>query len=145
MSLLKQITKKRLPALVEGILENNFVRASEYNEVIKDLNSRKTGSVVSATGSNTPTINAVFGVFTSATLTTAAVTAATLTVTNNLITSSSKVSVQLVDYSGTVVTNGIPIVFKAVPGSGSLAITLVNIHASNALNGTVTIQFTILD
>ncbi len=145
MSLLKQINKKRLPALVEGILENNFVRASEYNEVITDLNTRQSGSVVSATASSTPTIDAVFGVFTSATLTTAAVTAATLTVTNNLITANSRVSVELVNYSGTVVTNGIPIVFKAVPASGSLAITLVNIHASNALNGTVTIQFTILD
>lgn len=145
MSLLKLITKKRLPALQPGNLENNFVRASEYNEVVTDINNKKTASVVSSTGTNAPTINAVFGVFTSATLTTAAATAATLTVTNNLITSSSKVSVELVNYSGTVVSNGIPIVFKAVPGSGSLAITLVNIHASNALNGTVTIQFTILD
>jgi hypothetical protein len=145
MSLFKKIVKKRLPALEPGVLENNFVRASEFNTVIDDLNSKKTGQVVSATGSNTPTINAVLGKFTSATLTTAANTAATLTVSNNLVTANSMVTAEIINYSGTLVNNGIPQRVKVVPGSGTITITIVNTHASNALNGTVTIQFMVLD
>lgn len=144
MAKLKKITRQRLEVLDPGQPANNFVRASEYNRVIDDLNALKSDSIVTGTAGNTATINAKFGELTSGTLTTATATAATLTITNSFVTANSKVEVHLVQYSGTVVTNGIPIVFKAVPTANTLTITLVNIGA-NALNGTVKIQFRIFD
>ena len=144
MANLKKITKQRLDALDGGQPENNFVRASEYNRVIDDINALKSESIGTATAGNTATINAKFGELTSGTLTTAAATAASLVITNSFVTANSKVEVHLVQYSGTVVTNGIPIVFKAVPTANTLTITLVNVGA-NALNGTVKVQFRIFD
>lgn len=145
MAKLKKITKNRLEIFDLGQPVNNFVRASEYNKVIDDINTLKSDSIVTKTATDdTVTINAKFGEVTSVDLENAAETSTKLIITNSYVTVNSKVEVHLVQYSGTVVTDGIPIVFEAVPTEGTLTITLVNVGA-NALNGTVKIQFRIFD
>jgi hypothetical protein len=64
-----------------------------------------------------------------------------LTVTNDTVISTSKVYAWVSNYSGTVVTNGVPIIFSVVPAFETITITVLNMHATNALNGKLTINF----
>lgn len=137
-------TRGRQAQLVPGQGNNIFVRASEFNPILDYLNYRmgetSASTDNSATG-NSVTINKYSGKITTGTLTTAALGTQAITLTNSYITTSSNVIAWVENYSGTVVTNGIPIIFKSTPAAGSATITLLNLHAANALNGTVTIKF----
>lgn len=95
------------------------------------------------TGNNTPTINNQVGAFTTVTLTTAANTNEILTLTNSLITGSSKVMVAIGSYTGTYGTNGVPMLLAVTPTAGSATILIRNIDPTNALNGVLRIQFTV--
>lgn len=97
------------------------------------------------TGTSPQTCNGMRGVVTTGTLTTAAVTAATYTINNNKALTSSVLSCDIGAYSGTWVTNGIPSIGQCTPGAGTITITIVNGHATNALNGTLAMHFTIED
>jgi hypothetical protein len=97
------------------------------------------------TGATPQTCNGMRGVVTTGTLTTAAVTAATYTVNNSRALATSVMSCDIGAYSGTWVTNGIPVIGSCAPGAGTITFTLVNVHAANALNGTLTLHFTIED
>lgn len=125
--------------------KNIFARASDVNPIIDAVNGMGGDDLVTASGSNTPTINNSTGKIVTASLTTAAATAATITLTNSVIKSTSNVVAWIENYSGTLVSNGIPVLVKVVPSTGSVALTFVNIHASNALNGTLTIRFIVLN
>jgi nitrate/nitrite transporter NarK len=140
MSLLPKINKKRLGAFREGQPENNFVRASEHNDVVEKLNGFNALSIVTESGTNAPTVNGTIGEFTTSSLTTAAATGATFTVTNSEVKATSRVMAFVTGYSGTIGTNGIPLIFRTVCSDGSVAITIVNAGA-NALAGTVKIAF----
>lgn len=95
------------------------------------------------TGASPQICNGFQGVVTSGTLTTAAVTNAAYTITNSSVAATSRVSCQIQGYSGTLVTNGIPVIASCVPGAGSLVVNITNVHAANAMNGTVAIGFTV--
>jgi hypothetical protein len=144
MALDKIKTKVGRIAQLEGGTGNNQpARASDVNPIIDLLNGVLGENQQTTTASNTPTINARCGKFTTATLTTAANTGTTITLTNSNITTTSNVLVYVEAYSGTYSTNGVPMVFKVLPNTGSATITLGNISA-NALNGTVTLKFIVL-
>lgn len=81
---------------------------------------------------------------TTVTATTAAVTTSTFTVTATACTTTSVVQATLLSYSGTYVTNGIPIVTVNNRTAGTFDIKITNAHASNALNGILKIGITIL-
>lgn len=85
------------------------------------------------------TLNASSGVITTVSSTIAASGTATFTVTNSCITTASVITLQM-QYTGTLVTNGIPIVFIGTVSAGSFTITIVNI-GTNALNNTMKIHF----
>ena len=69
-------------------------------------------------------------------LTTAAAGTAAYVITNNRIGSQSKV---LVNVGFGTSTTGTPVVQKVVVASGTVTVTILNTHASAALNGTVKI------
>lgn len=81
--------------------------------------------------------------FTSASLTTAALTSATFTASNAAaVTGRNVVGATISAYSGTYGTNGIPQLLSAVVSSnGVITFTIYNAHATNALNGTLTIVY----
>jgi hypothetical protein len=141
------LTRGRQAQLVNGQGNNIFVRASDFNPVLDFLNARlgefSSSTDNSATG-NSVTINKYSGKITTGTLTTAALGTQAITLTNSYIASTSNVIAWVENYSGTVVTNGIPMIFKSTPAAGSATITLINMHSANALNGTVTIKFIVL-
>jgi hypothetical protein len=102
-------------------------------------------SLNTATGTATSTaaaatINTQNGVITTEALTTAAGATYTMTLTNSYI----KVgSVVLVSVGKGTDTAGMPVVAFVTPAVGSAVIIIQNIHASNALNGTITLAFNI--
>lgn len=102
-------------------------------------------TICTITGASPQVCNGQRGIVTSGTLTTAAATDATYTITNSSVATTSLVMCTLQNYSGTLVTNGYPIVMTCVPGSGSIAVHITNTHAANALNGTVAIGFAVLN
>lgn len=83
------------------------------------------------------TANAQCSIITSESLTTAAGSDYTLTLTNTKIASTSLVLAQV--GLGTS-TQGIPLMYKVTPGSGSVTLVIKNIHAALAFNGTIIVR-----
>jgi hypothetical protein len=102
-------------------------------------------AICTISGASPQTCNGQRGIVTTGTLATAAATDATFTINNSSVTTSSLVQCTDQGYSGTLVTNGYPVIMTCVPGSGSIAVHITNTHASNALNGTVKIGFAVLN
>lgn len=128
-----------------GVGNNQYVRASDFNPVANYINQHDSVAMATATG-NTPTINSYVGRVTTATLTTAgAYATTTITISNSLVTAASVVTVQLESYAGTLVTNGIPMIYRAVASAGAITVVIINMHptAGNALNAAVVFNFTV--
>lgn len=145
MSLSKISTGRgRQAQLKPGVGNNQFARASEFNPVVDLLNGLMGSNASTASASSTPTINAASGYFTTGTLSAAAGAASTITLTNFTIQSTSHVLVILGTYSGTLSTNGIPVLLEVTPGAGTCTIKIANVDAANALSGTLVIRFIVL-
>lgn len=98
----------------------------------------QTGSIASGV-----TVNATSGVITTVNTTLAAGSGAQIVVTNNRATTSSKIFVSIVDYTGTSVT-GYPFVYADNRSAGQFTIQLVNRHPTVALGGILKIAYLIL-
>lgn len=84
------------------------------------------------------TLNSPTGIITSESLTTAGLAAYTLTLTNSYIGAASNVMVTVFNGSN---TQGTIVVGKVTPAAGSVVILIQNVHASQALNGTIKVSF----
>jgi len=129
-----------------GVGNNQYVRASDFNPVANYINQHDGVAMATDTAGNTPTINSYVGRVTTATLTTAgAYATTTVTISNSLVTAASVVTVQLESYAGTLVTNGIPMIFRAVASAGAITVVIINMHPTvgNALNAAVVFNFTV--
>lgn len=100
-----------------------------------------TGTKTATATAGAATLAKSAGVITSESLTTAAGAIYTLTLTNSTIAAADQVfaSVAL----GTA-TEGRPTITTVTPAAGSVVIVVQNIHASQALNGTIKIAFAVL-
>jgi hypothetical protein len=78
------------------------------------------------------------------TTTLAAGSSATATVFNIYVFSSSTVLVNLVEYTGTPFTNGLPRIWVSNVSNGQFTLVLINEHATNALNGTIKVGFLVV-
>lgn len=87
------------------------------------------------------TLSTTSGVITSEALTTAAAAAYTLTLTNTKIAAADHMFAAV--RNGTN-TQGIPVVGRVTPAAGSATILIWNLHASEALNGTIKIDFMVV-
>jgi hypothetical protein len=113
--------------------------------------SNWTGNVpctsASATASSAAaTVNADCGVVTTEALTGAAGATEVVTLTNSKIIAGTTVRASLVDYSGTLSTNGIPVVnVTDIDTAAHTAVLAVsNAHGANALNGVAKILFEVV-
>jgi len=88
------------------------------------------------------TLNRQSGKITTKSLTTAADAFYTITLTNSLITTSSKI---FVTYAGGTVAAGRPLVYSTIAGSGSVPIIILNLTGAGAFNGTVILDFVIFN
>jgi hypothetical protein len=98
------------------------------------------GSATSTAGA--ATINQQAGQITTEALTTAAGATYTMTLTNSLVSATSTV---LVTVGKGTATTGTATVCWVTPAAGSAVITIQNINASAALNGTITINFAVFN
>ena len=99
------------------------------------------GTAVAASGA--ATLNRPAGKITSEALTTAQNAIYTLTLTNDQIAADSLVFVSVADGTN---TQGTPMVGQVNPGAGSVAIEIINKHASaEALNGTLEISYFVVN
>jgi len=89
------------------------------------------------------TLNATKGLITTISATIAALGASTFTVTNSSASATSHNDVYIVDYAGTVLTNGVPAVYTRNRTATGFDIVITNSHATNALSGILTIGFEI--
>ena len=125
---------------------NQYARASDVNPIIDYIGVRDTVNIYATQTGNSVTINYPIGRLTTASLTTAAATTSaisttTITVTNSTVTANSIVCASLEAYSGTINTNGFPMIYKITPAAGSFTIQIANFNQTNALAGTVTLSF----
>lgn len=97
----------------------------------------KHGDTASATA-GAATLNKLSGTITSEALVTAAAGVYTLTVTNSYSTTAAIIVVEIDNGTN---TQGIPIRGIVTPGSGSFVVKIYNLHASQALNGTLKVRF----
>jgi len=136
-------------------IPNTKVKSSKVDEIITRLNAitnlegkltPSTGAVTQATSITTGvTLNKPSGVITTVSSTLAGGSSTSFTVTNSYVTSSATAIVATITgYSGTLSTNGLPLLLNVTPGSGSFVVNLLNAHATNALSGTLKISFTVL-
>lgn len=108
-----------------------------------ELGPRDSGTAT-ATGTGataTATLSKKTGIITSEALTTAAAGTYTLTLTNTKIAAGSVIVCNARRKSATA---GVPMVTKVTPGSGTVDIEVTNIHAANAINGTIDVVFEIV-
>jgi len=110
----------------------NKVKADEYVSV--------SGTATSTAAA--ATINKQVGKITTEALTTAAGATYTMTLTNSLIAATSAVFVSV--GKGTA-TTGEPVVQFVTPAAGSVVILIRNVSAAGALNGTITIDFLVVN
>ena len=88
------------------------------------------------------TLNRQSGTLTTKSLTTAAGNLYVLTLTNSLISSTSKIFASLNDGTS---TQGLTILYQTRPSSGTGSIVIYNAHASQAFNGTLKIYYVIFN
>jgi hypothetical protein len=151
MSVLAKINPKYF---LGTLITNARIYSSKIDEIITRLNSitdtegkltLSTGVVTQITSITTGvTLNKASGTITTVSSTLAGGTATAFTVTNNSVKSNSVILATITGYSGTLLTNGYPILLNVTPSSGSFVLNIMNIHTSNALAGTLKISFTIL-
>ena len=101
--------------------------------VVPQTSATATGGAATANGSA--------GKITSEALTTAAAAAYTLTLTNSVIAAGDIVFASVANGTN---TQGIVGVGRVTPGAGSVVITIRNLHASQAFNGTLVISYFVI-
>lgn len=104
------------------------------------ITADKGSATANAGNSYAVTVNAMSGIITTDSLSTAAAGSRTITITDSAITASSLVEL---NWSGGTNTAGTP-VFEAVPSASTLTITIYNKHASAAFSGTFILHFLVL-
>jgi hypothetical protein len=87
------------------------------------------------------TCNGGSGIITTEALSTSALTSYSLVMTNSLVAATDIVRVEV--QNGTN-TQGMPIVGPVAPGAGTCTIVVYNAHATQALNGTLKLAYTVI-
>jgi len=85
--------------------------------------------------------NGCAGTITTFNAVTLALSSSTFQVTNAEATTTSNIQLTIVSYSGTLFTNGIPYVMVGTRSAGSFTVVILNVGATQALNGVLKISF----
>jgi hypothetical protein len=124
-------TKKKAPLLICTILPgSNYAFDAP----------RDSDTVTAVVGGAVPTLNKDAGLVLIQGLVAIAGAVDTVVINNNRVTINSRITVTVMQYSGTIVTNGIPYVFNAMGGAGTITISTLNIHGANALAGNLLVS-----
>lgn len=99
-----------------------------------------TGTKTASATAGAATLNKNAGVITSESLTIAAGSQYTLTLTNSTVAAADQVFASVANNSN---TGGTPCIVTVTPAAGSVVIVVQNIHASAAFNGTINIAYAV--
>jgi len=136
MATIQKVTKYTYS---KNVKDPTPVLADKFNPAVDQINTNTT-----ALAANTASIAALIakdGSFTTASLTTAGLTTVDLTPTVAGLTASNKAVATI---TGGTNTQGIAVVLKAVCTTNTLTVTMRNLHATEALNGTLIIAYHII-
>lgn len=139
------IFKRILAACLAAVLLTSSLAVPALAQATMSIGGINVPGACTASGATPQTCNGFQGVATTGTLTTAAATNAAYVINNSQVAATSRVHCSVLGYSGTIVTNGYPIIISCVPGAGTITVNLTNTHAANALNGTVAIGFSVFN
>ena len=114
---------------------------SQSSKIARNIILQKQPVTQLTTISTAVTCNQPSGIITTVSSTAAANTTVSFTVNNSYVTAASDVVACVSGYSGTLSTNGIPVVTIGSVSAGSFVVNISNAHATNALSGTVKITF----
>ena len=115
--------------------------ASDDISIANGKQIKPDGGTATATA-GAATLSKQAGKVTSESLTTAAAASYTLTLTNTLVAATSLVFASVALGTSTA---GTPQIVSVTPGAGSVVIVVKNIHGTNAFNGTITVDFLVLN
>lgn len=101
------------------------------------------GGTAATAAAGAATCNAVSGTITTESVSTAAGSTASWTITDSSVLSASSIVFVAVD-NGTN-SAGSTVVTKVTPSAGQFVVTIQNIHATAALNGTLKLRFFVLN
>jgi hypothetical protein len=121
-----------------SILATNVVSKAAVN-VMAAGSSIVLAKVNGTEAANAVTASGVAGVITTSTLTTAGAATYVITWTNTFISATSVIGLTI--QGGTNTTQNVN--FKVVPGAGTATLTIYNLTAATALNGTILIGYTV--
>ena len=121
----------------------NMGGATASSTGLATLGSAKldTGTKTATASAGAATLSKNAGVVTTESLTTAGLAAYTLTLTNTTIAAADQMFVSVQNGTNTQGTVAVGLV---TPGAGSATIVIRNLHATEALNGTLKIAFAVL-
>lgn len=118
-----------------------FVGAISGGAVTATSLTLDTGTKTATATAGAATLSKMSGKITSEALTTAALAAYTLTLTNTNIAAADLVFASVANGTN---SQGIPLVGRITPGAGSCTILVENQHATLAFNGTIVISFMVV-
>lgn len=96
------------------------------------------GTITATATAGAATLNTPVGSVTSEALTTAAAATYTLTVTNSTIAATSIISATVANGTNSA---GAPCLITTTPAAGSVVFVIKNVHAADALNGTIKVNY----
>jgi len=128
----------RIGNVAPGILPNDVTIVSQTMLIVATNTATQLTSLTTGV-----TLNGTKGLITTFNATTAGLAASTFTVTNSSTSATANVEAYITDYAGTILTNGVPSVIVKNRTATTFDIVIVNTHATNALNGVLTIGFEI--
>ena len=118
------------------------VTAAQMKNYVFGNTAAGTATATGNTTANAATLNAGRGKVTSTALTNAAAASTVLTLTNSTVAAT---SIVLVSVGLGTATTGEPVVASVVPAAGSASITIKNVAAAAALNGTVVVSYVVIN
>lgn len=130
--------KKRLGNLLPGITGDEAVTMAQFDPTsatVTQITSITTGVTISAKKGIITTVAATAGA--------AGATPNVFTVTNSSATAASFITASIMDYAGTIATNGNPVVIVDNRIAGAFDLVISNLHGTNALNGVLQIGYEI--
>lgn len=119
-----------------GMTAGDFFFDNAGSKFVAPLNSGTASAVGGAA-----TVSKLSGVVTSESITTAAGSAYTLTLTNTMVVAADVVMASVANGTN---TQGVPVVGLITPSAGSVTIVVRNEHATGAFNGTIKIAFQVI-
>lgn len=132
--------KKDLKKIVQ--LPKNVVVLTNIWTANQNADAPTSSGTVSIAAAGTGTLNKECGVITFTGLTAASDASQKITVNNNTVQTTSRILVTPGKYTGTIGTNGIPVVTEVViTAKGIFEIQVSNAHSANALSGDLTLSF----